>query len=65
VPALEQWLRRRRAYRARIAYAEWDLNERYGPAAAAIARSSARQAIGRDARRFWDRVAIRLQSRAV
>jgi hypothetical protein len=62
--AVEQWMRRRRAYRARVAHAEWDLNERYGPAAVAIARSSARQAIGRDARRFWDEVAARLQKRA-
>lgn len=56
-----RWLRRRRAYRAQLAYAVWDLRERYGPAAYGIARSSARAGIGFERRRFWMKVAQRLR----
>jgi hypothetical protein len=56
-------LRRRKAYRARIAHAEWDLTERYGAAAYGIARSSARQAVGHESRRFWSDVAVLLRQR--
>ena len=56
-----RWLRRRRAYRAQLAHAVWDLRERYGPAAYGIARSSARQGGGFERRRFWLKVAERLR----
>lgn len=56
-----RWLRRRRARRAQLAYAVWDLRERYGPAAYGIARSSARQIGGSERRRFWLKVAERLR----
>ncbi len=46
---------------AQIEYEVWNLSERYGPAAHAIAQSSARQPGGRERRRFWLRVAARLR----
>jgi hypothetical protein len=58
---LWHWWRRRRAYRAQLAFAVWDLRERYGPAAYAIARASARGVAGPDVRRFWSKVATRLR----
>ena len=58
---LMRWRRRRRARRAQLAHAVWDLNERYGPAAHRIARSSARQVVGYERRRFWKKVAHRLR----
>jgi hypothetical protein len=58
---LARWSRRRRAYRAQLAYAVWDLRERYGPAAHGIARNSARQVVGFERRRFWNKVAGRLR----
>ena len=57
---LARWSRRRRAYRARLAHAAWDLHERYGPAAYGIARNSARRVAGFE-RRFWNKVAGRLR----
>ncbi len=58
--ALQRWLRRRRAYRRRLAREAWDLRERYGAAAFGIARNSARAPVGFDGRRFWLQVAKRL-----
>lgn len=58
---LARWLKRHRARRRRIAHAVWDLRERYGAAAHAIAQSSARQPVGAGERRFWRKVARRLQ----
>ena len=62
--SLLQWWQRRRAYRARLTFTVWDLRERYGPAAYAIARASARQVAGPDVRRFWAKVADRLRRAA-
>lgn len=58
---LVRWLRRRRAQRRRIDHAVWDLRERYGAAAAGIALASSRAPGGFLARRFWRKVATRLQ----
>jgi hypothetical protein len=58
---LTRWLKRRRARRSRIAHAVWDLRERYGEAAHAIAQSSARRQAGYGERRFWRKVAARLR----
>jgi hypothetical protein len=60
----EAWLGRRRARRARLEFAEWDLRERYGAAAYGIALNSSRQAVGGDGRRFWADVAARLRRHA-
>ena len=59
---LARWWRRRRLQRAQLAHAVWDLRERYGPAARRIALSSAHRAAGLE-RRFWIKVAARLQGR--
>lgn len=58
---LTRWLKRRRARRSRVAHAVWDLRERYGEAAHAIAQSSARQPAGSGERRFWRTVARQLR----
>jgi hypothetical protein len=63
VAAIAAGWRRRRFHRARLAHTLWDLRERYGPAAPAIAQSSARRAAGLE-RRFWIKVAARLRSRS-
>jgi hypothetical protein len=39
----------------------WDLRERYGDAAWQVARASARQPVGFERRRFWRKVAAKLQ----
>jgi hypothetical protein len=57
---LWQWWQSRRADRRRIAEAVLDLHERYGPAAAIVARNSARQRGGDRHARFWRSVARRL-----
>jgi len=57
---LMQWLRRRLAHRRRLKRAVWELEERYGAAAFAIARNSARAPVGSQ-RRFWRQVARRLR----
>ena len=57
---LLNWLRRRRSERRALARAAWDLRERYGAAAYAIARNSARQPVG-VGRRFWHKVAEQLR----
>jgi hypothetical protein len=58
---LALWWRRRQARRRRIDFAAWDLRERYGAAALAIARASARAAGGFEQRRFWRKVAAKLR----
>ena len=58
---LARWWRRRAATRRKIDHAVWDLRERYGEAAYKIARSSATQPAGYERRRFWRKVAARLQ----
>jgi hypothetical protein len=60
---LRQWWRSRCADQRRIADAVLDLHERYGPAAAVIARSSARQRGGYQHVRFWRNVARQLRRR--
>lgn len=62
IAALARWVQRRRARRRRIARAVWDLRERYGAAAYAIARNSARAPVGGESRRFWRQVARRLRA---
>ena len=57
---LVRWWRKRRAYRREVAFAVWDLRERYGAAANAIARSSAAQTIIAERKRFWKKVAEQL-----
>ena len=57
---LVRWWRKRRAYRREVAFAVWDLRERYGAAANAIARSSAAQTIIVERKRFWKKVAAQL-----
>jgi hypothetical protein len=59
---LARWWRRRARRRA-LAFTVWDLRERYGGAAAAIARSTAIQAVGFEQRRFWRKVAATLARR--
>lgn len=59
---LARWWRRRRADRRRIEFAVWDLRERYGDAAYSIARASARAPAGFERRKFWRKVADRLQA---
>jgi hypothetical protein len=58
---LTRWLKRRKARQSRLAHAVWDLRERYGEAAHAIAQSSARRQAGYGERRFWRKVAARLR----
>jgi hypothetical protein len=58
---LASWWRRRTAQRRRIDYAVWDVRERYGDAAYKIACASAQQPAGFERRRFWRKVAARLQ----
>lgn len=58
---LARWWRRRRARRRNIDHAVWDLRERYGDAACQIARASAKQPVGFERRRFWRKVAAKLQ----
>jgi hypothetical protein len=60
---LARWWRRHRAERSRIDYAVWDLRERYGEAAFAIAQASARMPAGEQRRRFWRKVAAKLRGR--
>ena len=55
-----RWWRRRRANLRNIDHAVWDLRERYGEAAAGIARASARAPSGFRRRRFWRKVALKL-----
>ncbi len=57
---LARWWRRREAFRRRIDYVAWDLRERYGEAAFAIALASARTPAGHEQRRLWRKVAARL-----
>src|SRR5471032_1658301 len=57
----QRWRLRRRAARLEIARAAWELRERYGAAAHAIARNSARQPVGIERRKFWLKVAKRLR----
>ncbi len=57
---LVRWWRKRRAYRREVAFAVWDLRERYGAAANTIARSSAAQTIIAERKRFWEKVAAQL-----
>ena len=58
-----RWRRRRRARRQALAFTVWDLRERYGGAAAAIARSTAQRTVGSGRRRFWRKVAATLKRR--
>jgi hypothetical protein len=58
---LARWWRRRRAKRRNIDHAVWELRERYGEAAYRIARASSRQPVGFERRRFWRKVAIKLE----
>ena len=58
---LARWWRRRRARRRNIDHAVWDLRERYGEAAHRIAEASARAPVGYERRRFWRKVAAKLQ----
>ncbi len=58
---LARWWRRGRANRRNIDHAVWDLRERYGDAAAGIARASAQAPSGFMRRRFWRKVAVKLQ----
>lgn len=58
---LARWWRRRRANLRNIDHAVWDLRERYGDAAAAIARASAQAPSGYWRRRFWRKVAVKLK----
>jgi hypothetical protein len=58
---LQRWRRRRDAERRALADAATDLCERFGPAAYGIAFCSSRQRGGSEHRRFWDKVARRLQ----
>jgi hypothetical protein len=58
---LVRWWRRRRAERRRVDHAVWDLRERYGAAACGIAQASARAGGGFERRRFWRKVARKLQ----
>ena len=59
-----RWWRRRRARRRALAFTVWDLRERYGGAAVAIARSTAQRMIGVERKRFWRKVAARLARHA-
>ena len=61
---LARWWRRRRTVRRKIDHAVWDLRERYGDAAVNIARASSRQPVGAEAKRFWRKVAKRLDRSA-
>jgi hypothetical protein len=58
---LARWWRRHRAERRRIDHAVWDLRERYGAAACGIAQASARAGGGFGRRRFWRKVARKLE----
>ena len=58
---LARWWRRRAAQRRQVDHAVWDLRERYGDAAWQVARASARQPVGFERRRFWRKVAAKLQ----
>jgi hypothetical protein len=58
---LLRWWRRRAALRRQVEHAVWDLRERYGDAACQIARASAKQPVGFERRRFWRKVAAKLQ----
>jgi hypothetical protein len=58
------WWGRRFEYRQQIELAVTDMYDRYGAAAYGIARNSARAPGGIDHRRFWKRVARRLQRSA-
>ena len=60
---LARWWRRRRERRRALAFTVWDLRERYGGAAAAIARSTAMRTTGFERRRFWRKVAGSLARR--
>jgi hypothetical protein len=57
---LRLWWGARRAERQRVREEAQALHEQFGPAAAIIAQSSARQIVGFDTRRFWRRVARQL-----
>ncbi len=58
---LALWWGRRFAYRQQIELAVIDMRDRYGAAAYAIARNSARARGGAEHRRFWNRVARQLR----
>jgi hypothetical protein len=58
---LVRWWRRRSAAERKVDYAVWDLRERYGEAACGIAWASARAPAGFERRRFWRKVARKLQ----
>ncbi len=58
---LARWWRRRTAQRRKVDHAVWDLRERYGDAAYKIACASAKQPAGFERRRFWRKVAAKLQ----
>jgi len=57
---LKLWWEARRLERQRVRYEAQALREQFGPAAAIIAQSSARQVVGFETRRFWRRVARKL-----
>jgi hypothetical protein len=57
---LRLWWEARRAERQRVRQEAQALHEHFGPAAAIIAQSSARQIVGFEMRRFWRRVARRV-----
>ena len=59
---LALWWWRRIAQRRQIELAAIDMHDRYGAAAYAVARNSARQG-GAEYRRFWRRVARKLRGR--
>lgn len=55
-----KWWKARNLLRRTVEHAAWDLSERYGGAAQAIARNSARQPVGAGRRKFWKAVAVKL-----
>jgi hypothetical protein len=57
---LKRWWQSRRLARERVRHEAQALYEQFGPAAGIIARSSARQPVGFETRRFWRRVAREL-----
>jgi hypothetical protein len=57
---LKLWWQHWRLTRERVRHEAEALHQQYGPAAAIIARNSARQPVGFESRRFWRRVAREL-----
>ena len=60
-----RWRRDRRVRRHAIAFAAWDLRERYGGAAEIIARSTALRRVVPSERRFWRRVRTSLARQGI